>query len=394
MLTHDSLSFLTSDVGARLLDDLATQDLDDRHTLALLTRLRKTYPAQHAAAALEMARLRRKGADKFGTDAARLFFTADALEQASDPLVRAYRARRAPETVLDVCCGIGADSLAFAARGAKVVGIDLDPLRVAVAQANADTLGLPARFQVGDARDPLPIQAALRFFDPARRDAQGRRLNHVEAYLPPLSTVRAWGDAPIHVKLSPAVDLAQLEAYGGAVTFISAQGDLKEAMLTLHNDSRGLEAVLLTSDGTAHTWTHESIPQARPTSAPRAWLIEPDPALLRAGLVQHAAQAFDAYQMDTTIAYLTGDTHPDSVWARAWQIEAWMPFNLKALRAYLRARDVGTLTVKKRGSPLTPEQLTAQLRLKGNASRTVALTRHNGAPIVIICADYAPRFYQ
>ncbi len=388
MLTHDSLAFLTSDVGARLLDDLATQDLDDRHTLALLTRLRKTYPAEHASAALETARLRRKGAGKFGADAARLYFTADALEQASDPLVRAYRARSAPETVLDVCCGIGADSLAFAARGAQVVGIDLDPLRVAIAQANADTLGIPARFQVGDARAPLPIHAALRFFDPARRDAQGRRLNHVEAYLPPLSTVRAWGDAPIQVKLSPAVDLAQLEAYGGAVTFISAQGDLKEAVLTLHSESRGLEAVLLTSDGTAHTWAHDFTPEARPPAAPRAWLIEPDAALLRAGLVQHAAQVFDAYQMDTTIAYLTGDTRPDSVWARAWQIEAWMPFNLKALRAYLRARDVGTLTVKKRGSPLTPEQLTAQLKLKGNESRTVALTRHNGAPIVMICADY------
>ncbi len=387
MLTLESLSFLTSDAGARLLDDLAAQDLDDRHTLTLLTRLRKGYPAEHAAAALEMARLRLKAVDKFGADAARLFFTRDALEQASDPLVRAYRARHAPDRVLDVACGIGADSLAFAARGAQVVGIDLDPLRVAIAQANADALGLAARFQVGDARDPLPVDAALRFFDPARRDSQGRRLHHVEAYLPPLSTVRAWGTAPIQVKLSPAVDSAQLESYGGALTFIAVENDLKEALLTLHTESRGLEAVLLTPDGTAHTWRHTTSIEARPTSPPRAYLIEPNAALLRAGVVQHAAEMFDAYQLDTTIAYLTADTPPSSVWARAWAIEAWMPFNLKALRAYLRARNVGTVTVKKRGSPLTPEQLIAQLKLKGGESRTLALARHNGTPIVMVCAD-------
>jgi len=387
MLTLESLAFLTSDAGARLLDDLAAQDLDDRHTLTLLTRLRKAHPAEHAAAALEIARLRHKALDKFGADAARLFFTRDALEQASDPLVRAYRARHAPDSVLDVACGIGADSLAFAARGAQVVGIDLDPLRVAIAQANADTLGLAARFQVGDARDPLPVDAALRFFDPARRDSQGRRLHHVEAYLPPLSTVRAWGAAPIQVKLSPAVDSAQLESYGGALAFIAVENDLKEALLTLHTESRGLEAVLLTTDGTAHTWRHTSQAETRPTSPPRAYLIEPNAALLRAGLVQHAAQTFDAYPLDATIAYLTADTPPSSVWARAWTIEAWMPFNLKALRAYLRARDVGTVTVKKRGSPITPEQLTAQLKLKGHESRTLALTRHNGAPIVMVCAD-------
>jgi hypothetical protein len=67
-----------------------------------------------------------------------------------------------------------------------------------------------------------------------------------------------------------------------------------------------------------------------------------------------------------------------------------MPFNVKKLRAYLRERGVGTLTVKKRGSPLTPEQLISQVKPKGDASRTLVLTRHQGAPIVIICTDYVP----
>jgi hypothetical protein len=93
--------------------------------------------------------------------------------------------------------------------------------------------------------------------------------------------------------------------------------------------------------------------------------------------------------LDETIAYFTTDDKPDSPWVRTWQILGWMPFNLKKLRAYLREHNVGTVTVKKRGSAITPESLIPQLKLKGDESRTLVLTRCQGAHIVIICADYA-----
>jgi hypothetical protein len=65
-----------------------------------------------------------------------------------------------------------------------------------------------------------------------------------------------------------------------------------------------------------------------------------------------------------------------------------MPFNLKKLRAYLREHDVASVTVKKRGSPITPEELIQGLKLKGGQhSRTLVLTRHAGNPLVLICED-------
>lgn len=391
-LTPALVAFLASPEADAPLRELAADDLSDARTLAVLTRLRRTFSAEQAGALLELARLRRKAIDKFGADADRLYFTRDALEQASDPLIRAYRARSAPESVLDAGCGIGADSLAFAAAGARVLGLDLDPVRVALATLNAAALGLEsqARFVVGDVRDPLPAGYALRFFDPARRDDSGRRLHDVARYQPPLDTVRAWGDAPVMVKLSPGVDLDQLTPYGGAVEFISVAGDLKEALLRLHTGESGTLATLITPDGTAHHWRRAQPPEPRPLSTPRDWLLEPDAALLRAGLVEDAAAACDAYQLDATIAYLTADARPESPWVRAWRVRDWLPFHVKRLRAYLRERNIGTVTIKKRGSPLTPEQLTAQLKLKGDASCTLVLTRHAGAPIVLICDDYAP----
>ncbi|MEO8607783.1 MAG: class I SAM-dependent methyltransferase [Chloroflexota bacterium] len=429
-ITLNDLEFLSSAMGEVLLERLSHEDLAEANTLRLLTVLRKDFAAEQAGAALEMARLRLKAVDKFGDDAWRLFFTRAALEQASDPLVRAYRAGeiltppprlRQPLPVyregeknsglptendvqaikvLDAGCGIGADSLAFAALGAVVLGLDMDIVRVEIARHNAAALGLKARFEVADIREGLP-DAEVAFFDPARRDDKGNRIYDVERYEPPLSLIRGWKHPLRVVKLSPGVDLAQVVDYGGGLEFISVAGDLKEAVLWLGGGWEGYRATLLVGEN-VYRWENATPPprlrQPLPVyregekgsmsvliAPPRGWLVEPDPAILRAGLVQDVTEKFNGFMLDETIAYFTTETKPDSPWGRAWRILDWMPFNLKQLRAYLREKNVGNVTVKKRGSPLTPETLIPQLKLKGDESRTLVLTRLQGQPIVMIC---------
>jgi hypothetical protein len=141
---------------------------------------------------------------------------------------------------------------------------------------------------------------------------------------------------------------------------------------------------LLTGQAVYH-WQQSTSGDSAPLSAPRHWLVEPDPALLRAHLVQDVALASGGFMLDATIAYFTTDSQPDSPWLRAWPISDWMLFNLKALRAYLRERHIGQVTVKKRGSPLTPEELIPKLKLKGENQGLLVLTRHQGKPIVIVC---------
>jgi hypothetical protein len=265
------------------------------------------------------------------------------------------------------------------------LGLDVDPVRVEIARLNAAALDLPARFEVADVCAGLPPADAV-FFDPARRDESGERVYDVERYTPPLSTVRGWPHTRIMCKLSPGVDVAQLAEYRGSVEFISVAGDLKEAVLWLGAGEAGRRATLLAGDTVYHWDTRPGDPPGRPYIAtPYTWLIEPDPALIGAGLVQDAAAAFDGHLLDPTIAYFTSDTQPESPWVRAWRILDWMPFNLKRLRAYLREHGVGSVTVKKRGSPLTPETLIPQLKLKGDEARVLVLTRLNGQPVVLIC---------
>lgn len=404
MFTLDTLTWLASDAGAAVLRRLASDDLSDDNTLRLLTLLRRDLAPERAGAALELARLRVKAVGKFGVDAGKMFFTRDALEQATDPLIRKQRSGKfqdppiedqMPIPMLDVCCSIGSDAFALAEISTDVVGYDIDPVRIFMARLNAAALGVNVRFEVADVTQ-VPLKASNIFFDPARRDAQGKRIFDVEQYLPPLALTKRFECEWWTAKLSPGVELAQLDPYrqGSWVSFISVNGELKEVELICEVKPRlwsgkATEYAILFSDDKRHVWLKER--EIDPViQSPRQWLVEPDPALIRAGLVADAALKFGGAQLDESIAYFTTDDKPESPWVRAWRILDWMPFNGKKLREYLRERGVGTVTVKKRGTAVTPEALIPQLKLKGSESRTLVLTRYAGKQIVLICEDISP----
>jgi hypothetical protein len=354
--------------------------------------LQKHFPADLARAALETAILCGEATRKFSHPEG-MYFTREALEQASPEEVSLYRSQRyAPfDRVADLGCSVGCDTLALA-MWADVIGVDLDPLRLAMARENGGgsekRQGIRASFAQVDLTRPLPFAAlpssslAL-FFDPARR-ADHRRAFSVRDYSPPLSIVQSWLPRfpAIGVKISPGVDLAELADYDCEIEFISLRGELKEAALwfgPLKTASR--RATVLPGP---YTLVKGARDQGSGIGEPRAFLYEPDPAILRAGLVTDLAERLDAAQLDPDIAYLTSAKQTPTPFARVWAVEAWFPFQLKRLRAYLREHHVGQVTVKKRGSPITPEALIRDLRLSGDEERTVFLTHLRGEPIVIV----------
>jgi hypothetical protein len=126
-------------------------------------------------------------------------------------------------------------------------------------------------------------------------------------------------------------------------------------------------------------------PGTAPVGPVRGRLHEPDPAVIRSGLVSLVAADLGATLVDPTIAYLTSDAAPDNPWVSSYRVDEVLPFNLKKLRALLRARGIGRVVVKKRGSPIEPETLARQLRGPGSASAVVVVTRVAGAPTVLLC---------
>jgi SAM-dependent methyltransferase len=352
--------------------------------------LSRQYPHQLARAALEIAILRGEAGRKFPF-ADQLYLTREAMEQASSYPISTYRAGRYRgfTRLVDLGCSIGGDTLALA-QIAPAIGIDHDPLRLAMARANLQTLGLEASFLQADLTVSLPLSPTGYlpgkiglFFDPARR-VDRRRVSSVRDYQPPLTLADRWvvGFPALGVKISPGIDLGEISAYDAEVEFISLCGELKEAVLwfgPLKTAQR--RATLLPGP---HTLTPEDPEPVLPLSPPQAYLYEPDPAILRSKLVTTLGQMLNAAQLDPDIAYLTADECIVTPFARVWAVEDWFPFQLKRLRAYLRERQVGRVVVKKRGSPLQPEALIRDLRLGGEHERVVFLTHLRGRPIVVI----------
>jgi hypothetical protein len=335
----ETFAWLRSPVGQALLAELAGRELREEDSLRELERLRRQFAPEQARAALETALLRRRARAKFPA-AERLYFTREALEQASAAPVAAHRAARlAPRGhIADLGCGVGGDALALAAAGATVTGVDRDPLRLAMAAANAEALGLAGR--IGWQRRDLllddPPAADALFCDPGRR-VGGRRRFDPEAYEPPLSRVLGWrAQTPaLAAKLAPGVDADALPA-DAELEFVSLDGELKEAVLwcgPLAQVRRRATLLRHAREGLQHAeLTGCRSPVACPLSAPLAFLYEPDPAVIRAGLVTDLAAQIGAAQLDAQIAYLTAERLVATPFARAWPIISWQPFGLKALR--------------------------------------------------------------
>ncbi|MXQ60602.1 methyltransferase domain-containing protein [Streptomyces sp. XHT-2] len=385
----NDLAPLLTPEGRDLLDEV--RDTDPAQELAVATRLRRDHPAELVSAALGQARLRQRAVAKFGAeDASRMFFTPNGVEQSTRRSVAAYRAERlraaGVRSVADLCCGIGGDAIALARAGIRVLAVDRDPQTAAAARANAEALGLAGLIEVREA-DVTEVDTSgydAVFVDPARRSSKRGRIFDPEAYSPPLSwAVGAALKAPkaAALKIAPGVPHEAVPAEAEA-EWISDGGDVKEAVLWFGTAPGTVRATLLPGPRTLVSRGLPD-PEVRPVGR---YLYEPDGAVIRSHLVAEAAEPLDGGLIDPTIAYITADTLTPTPYATAYEITDQLPFNVKKLKALLREREVGVLTVKKRGSAVEPEELRRKALPKphGTSSVTVFLTRVAGAPTMLL----------
>ncbi len=334
--------------------------------------------AEHVAAALGQVELRRRAEPKLGADAARMYFTRDGLEQATRTSVARHRASRLAmvgPSVVDLTCGIGGDLVAFARAGLTSAGLDLDPLRVEIARANLAALGLGGAVEVGDATrlDVSPFGAA--YADPARRTARGRTF-HVDDWAPAWTFVESLLTHRACVKVAPGIPHS-LVPDGVEAEWVSDGGDVKEAVLWSPALATVVRRATVIGRGGLATLTDEDDTDVA-VGPVGAFLYEPDGAVIRAGLVTAVAAGVQGHLVDRKIAYVTGHAAFHTPFARSYRVVEELPYREKQLRAALRERNVGTLTIKKRGVDVAPEQLRQRLSLHGDEAATIVLTRVAG----------------
>lgn len=349
--------------------------------VALATRLRKTYPAELVAAALTQAELRGRAAAKFGSDAAAMYFTRDGLEQATTAAVAAHRAGRigrAGGQVADLCCGIGGDLIGLARAGVDATGVDRDPLTAAIARANVAVLGLghAGSVELADVETYDRAQYAGVLLDPARRNARGRTFDPAD-YSPPWSFVLDVLTGDACVKTAPGLPHA-LVPPGVEAEWVSERGEVKEAALWSGRYTTGTvrrATVLSPRLPAGATLTEADDPGEADVREPQAYLYEPDGAVIRAGLVTAVAPLVDGGMLHPKIAYLTSDRLTSTPFATAYRVLEAFPYDLRLLKSTMRERQVGTLTIKRRGLDIDPVKVRKQLIARGPNTAVLVCTR-------------------
>ncbi len=377
----ESFGWLLTPDGQRLLHR-AEQVYDERpdDPMAASGALRRHENGARVAVALTQAELRRKAVPKFGEQARRMYFTPDGLEQATRHRVAEHRAARvalaAPPSVVDLGCGIGGDLVALAGHALTVAGVDSDPERVAVARANLEALGLGGAVQVADATTLDLSRFGIVFADPARRTPRGRVFDP-SAYQPPWPFVERLLAGPACVKVAPGIPHDVLPDEVEA-EWVSEGGEVKEAALWSSYLATVRRRATVIGAGGLATLTDEDDPGGRPVRAPGRFLYEPDGAVIRAGLVTAVAAGLHGALLDPHLAYVTGDEAFTTPFARSYEVLETLPYREKQLRAALRERNIGRLTIKKRGVDVVPDRLRKRLGLSGDEEATIVLTRAGG----------------
>ena len=436
---------LLTPAGEELLGRLRGIDMTPDRALRLGTELRGQYPASLVAAALTQQALRIAGREKFSR-AADMFFTRDGLEQASGEQAAAHSARRFAglPLVADLCCGIGGDLTALATAAQRVLAADSDLGNLEFATRNAAVYGAFGRDWpvCADVRDLNLAGIPAAFIDPARR-AGGRRLRAGDSN-PPLAWCFALAEQVLQVCVKAAPGLAhELVPAGWELEFVAAGRNLKEALLwspafattprratvlpagpagpadPIERDEAAAGAAAADRAPAAdhercpdrgrppkhgEPQSHALIPNywpaadlchslvasvtpepPVPVAPPGAYLLDPNPAVTRAGLVAELARQLGAWQLDPMIAFLSLDRPVSTPFARTLRVLASMPWHERDVAAKLRELGVGIADIRRRGLAGDVQQIHRRLGLRGDKSATIVLTRRDDRPWGLIC---------
>jgi len=381
--TDDLHRWLLSDAGRSALAE--TEALHGT-ALARAAAVRAKHSADRVHVLLECAELRRRARAKFDR-ADRMFFTEGSMEAATSQAVARHKAIRfrGSRRIADICCGIGGDQLALAAE-AHTVGVDAEHHRLLYARENCRVYEVDARaawvradaerFEFGiDAVDAVHIDPDWRLAD--------RRNSDPQQYRPSQAAVESWiakvPDAA--VKISSGADFASL-GWDCEIELISEAGECKQAVCWFGRFREGSRTATLLPSG--RRLVHRDRPDP-PVAPVGRWLFEPDPAVIRAGLIEVLAADHGLAVLDRRVAYLTGDAPIRDPALSAFEVLRVLPWDRRRVREAMRELRIGRVEVKKRAVEVDPDALAREL---SNPDRgepaTLLLTRVGDRRLAII----------
>lgn len=366
-------------------------DIADLDAPTAVDKLRKAgHSAELVSTVLTQAKLRRKAVAKFGPYAERMLFTENGLEMATRLPVGAVHAHRfrssGIKSLIELGCGIGGDTLAFAAAELNVKAVEQDEVTAAIATWNlASFPNVSVVHQNAEDAD-ISGQEAI-WADPSRRTARRRGIVNPEDYSPTLKELykKAHGK-PMGVKVSPALDHESIPE-GTEAQWITHNGETVELVLwsgKLAREGVARSAMVITDSG------YKEMVSAHPaedelTGPLRKYIYEPVGSVIRAQLLGMFAREISAHPISKGIAYLTGRNKIETDFASCFEVLTTTRIDAKEITAALAEAGIGKLEIKKRGVDIDPEVFRKQLKLgRSKKQGVLILTRVLGDHCAII----------
>ena len=348
--------------------------------------------------------------------------------------------------VHDLCCGMGGDSF-YLPKDFLTIGVDLDENRLAMYRYNNrvmrgfgdSTSGANAENTIlADVRDvakqnskEMPAFAGMTnatsadFFtiDPARRAIEGENQRDLRNLTPSFEEVI---EISKHykggmAKIPPGYPISEIPR-GTEILYIGSRTDCRECLVLfgeLAQNSDHVRAVMVDKTGSAiaewneirdekrearneseqsqydhnyelegrdRNYTTASSESDLPLGNVSKFISEPSPVLLRSHLFGVVALAHDesTHLISPGIAYTTSEKPLPSPGFANFEVLDSAEISTGAVRAMLKAHDVGKLTLKLRGVKVDPDQEIKRLKPKGKNSATLFYTRLNGEKIAIL----------
>jgi hypothetical protein len=234
----------------------------------------------------------------------------------------------------------------------------------------------------------LRLKGDAAFFDPSRRADSGRT-RRGDRYSPPLEFYQQVRRSipDLAAKVSPAIPDVELEsamADGGRIEFVSVGRECREAVIWFGSiGPTPARSASLADAGITLAASEE--PELAPISPPGAWILDPDPAVVRADLIPELCREIGAWQLDSELAYLSAESRPRSPFVRSYRLIEWLGPAIKPLKARLRTLGLRATVVKRRGTAIDPEDAVRRLDTGEGQPATVIFGRVEGRPAAFIC---------
>lgn len=383
--------WLASDDAAPYLADTQQQILEAVNVVRIAKSLRKNMSAPRSALVLELAQLRIRGRRKFEL-ADQMFFTKRGLEQSTSHQIADYKAERFArcKRVADVCCSIGGDLLSIG-QCTRVTGVDIDPVATLYAQKNIEAYGLANAEVRQMAFEDLQLnEFDAIHLDPDRR-VQGRTV-HGDFFQPSLPEIfdRLPPENFAAIKVAPATPWQESIPMDCEREWIGNRRECKQQVIWAGAAALKpghVRATRVIDGGKAYHFLTDVASLGEPAAVAEkvgTFLYEPHSTVLAGQMTDALANRYGLKRMASDMVYLTGDGTANDRMMRRFQVEEILPVDPRKITARLKQLNVGHLEIKNRGVlKFTVEQFN-RLKLAGDETRVLFLTRHRATQIAII----------